>query len=435
MTILGLDIGTTTISAVVLKDSKMIASHTEANDSFIASSRPWEKIQDPARILSSALGIVEKLTEKYPDIQRIGITGQQHGILYLDGRGKSVSPLYTWQDERGDLPFDRTCSYASRLSERTGKHLATGYGIVTHFYNLNSGLVPDTAVTFCTVADYVAMTLAENTAPALHPSNAASFGLFDLQSGRFCEELLEENGIPTQILPHIAGSPCIGMYKGRIPVFTAIGDNQASFLGATKGDRHSVLVNVGTGSQISICTRGSAEYASLETRPYLNGDCLLVGSSLCGGRAYALLESFFRAAAEMVTGNQVADCYDSMNRLLDAYPKPDHLPLVSPLFQGTRQDPRARAVISGLDTENFRPLHLIYGMMYGMADELYSFYEVYKKAHPASPAALYGSGNGLRKNPHLCRIVEERFQLPLRLTDNEEEAACGAALFAKISEL
>ena len=37
-----------------------------------------------------------------------------------------------------------------------------------------------------------------------------------------------------------------------IPVFCAVGDNQASFLGAVKDKEHSVSINVGTGSQVSV---------------------------------------------------------------------------------------------------------------------------------------------------------------------------------------
>ena len=31
-------------------------------------------------------------------ITSIGITGQMHGILYVDESGRGLSPLYTWQD-------------------------------------------------------------------------------------------------------------------------------------------------------------------------------------------------------------------------------------------------------------------------------------------------------------------------------------------------
>ena len=41
---------------------------------------------------------------------------------------------------------------------------------------------------------------------------------------------------------------------------------------------------------------------------------------------------------------------------------------------------------------------------------------------------MIGSGNGLRKNPVLCGIVEEMFGAKLALAECEEEAATGAAL-------
>ena len=41
------------------------------------------------------------------------------------------------------------------------------------------------------------------------------------------------------------------------------------------------------------------------------------------------------------------------------------------------------------------------------------------------------SGNGLRKNRHLCRITENTFGMKLKLTQQPEEAALGAAMYAQ----
>lgn len=41
---------------------------------------------------------------------------------------------------------------------------------------------------------------------------------------------------------------------------------------------------------------------------------------------------------------------------------------------------------------------------------------------------MIGSGNGLRKNPVLCEIIEEIFGIKLILAEYEEEAATGAAI-------
>lgn len=429
MDVLGLDIGTTTISAAVLRDGVPLAARMLKNGAQRPGGQPWERTQDPGQILSTVLAAMEDSLAQFPLVARIGVTGQQHGILYLDRRGNPVSPLYTWQDGRGDLPFCGDVSYAGHLTALTGMPLSTGYGMVTHFYHLKNGLVPQGAVTFCTIQDYVAMVLSGRTAPLLDPTNAASFGLFDVVGRRFDPDALRACGIDTGWLPPLADTPHLGEDRQGRTVFTAIGDNQASFLGAT-GGAGGMLLNIGTGSQCSIYSQDYLHCEGLETRPFPSGGYLLVGASLCGGRAYALLEQFFRRSAELVLGGPCPPCYDAMSRLLDAAPPPEDVPLVRPLFQGTRRAPQLRGSISGLGLDNFDPLHLMYGMMSGMVEELHEMYQGFLDQGGARPSRLYGSGNGLRKNAHLRQLAAQRFSLPLELSQNEEEAACGAALFA-----
>ena len=55
MSILGIDIGTTTITALLLdeKSGKVIDKSTLKNDSFIESNFDFEKIQDPDIIIET----------------------------------------------------------------------------------------------------------------------------------------------------------------------------------------------------------------------------------------------------------------------------------------------------------------------------------------------------------------------------------------------
>lgn len=429
MYLLGIDIGTTTICGVVVKDKQVLSSITKKNDGNIPGAHPREKLQDPHRIRHTALSIVTELLEEYPQTDRIGVTGQMHGILYLDKDGDPVSPLYTWQDGRGEEAFSPGETYAQHLSRLTGYSLATGFGMVTHYYNLKQNLVPRKAAVFCTIHDYIAMILAGKTRPVTESSDAASFGLFDVQKGAFDLDALEKAGMDVRYLPELATSPCIGAYCGRIPVYTAIGDNQASFLGATLGDPKAMLVNVGTGGQFCVHTDTFLTCPGLETRPFPLGGFLLTGSSLCGGSAYALLERFYASAAEMVFGEKPESCYEAMDKLLGSNPKPKDLPTLTPLFQGTRSAPHLRSSIQGLGTENFTPLHLTWAMLEGMAEELFVMYQSYLAAGGMS-CVLLGSGNGLRKNRYLRQCVSEKFGTPLSLSRCREEAATGAALFA-----
>ncbi len=429
MKLLGIDIGTTTISLVVLCDGADIAVRTVKNDAFLPAEAPWARLQDPCRIRDIVLTQLTQLLALHPDIQGIGLTGQMHGIVYLDANGEPVSPLYTWQDGRGDLPLrdGETCVQA--LSRITGYPLATGYGLVTHYYNLQTGSVPKNAAVFSTIHDYIAMLLAGLHRPQTEAGDAASLGLFDLQNGCFDIAALRRAGIDPALLPAVTHTPYLGRYAGRYPVYTAIGDNQASFLGATAGETEAMLINVGTGSQFSVYTPQVMQCEGLETRPFPGGGYLLVGASLCGGNAYALLERFFRACIEDMTGQRVESCYAAMDALLCRENAPQALPVVSPLFQGTRQNPTLRGSIGGLSMDNFTPAALTRAMLEGMTAELYEMYRRYLAAG-GKTAKMIGSGNGLRKNAHLQQCVREKFGQALLMSACREEAATGAALFA-----
>ena len=58
--------------------------------------------------------------EDYAELYRMPDFDYVHTQSYTDENGDAVSPLYIWQDGRGDLPYDESCSYAARLSEETG---------------------------------------------------------------------------------------------------------------------------------------------------------------------------------------------------------------------------------------------------------------------------------------------------------------------------
>lgn len=430
MITIGLDIGTTTIS-VVAYDSQAgcLAAETVPNQSFIKSSHSWERIQDPEVIWETAEKSVRKMHEKYPEAAGIGVTGQMHGIVYLDRNGNPCSPLYTWQDARGSEKMPCGMTYAEKLTELTGYAMSAGFGLTTHFYNCQNGLVPPEAFVCCTIHDYAAMKLAGVSLPVTDASDAASMGLFCLEENGFDLEAVQKAGMDPAILPAMRRDSCIGSGIEKIPVMTAIGDNQASFLGATGGKRDCILINLGTGGQFSAYSPDLTYIPSLETRP-CPGGYLLVGSSLCGGRAYALWEEFIRKCAELVTGQTQQPCYDAISRMLSENGRPEHCPEVRTTFRGTRQNPDLRGAFSELDTENLTPLHLTYGLLDGMIKELYQMYEAYRAAG-SEPAYMIGSGNGLRKNPVLQHIAEEIFGLPLRMSEWEEEAACGAAVCAQ----
>ena len=109
MKVLGIDIGTTTISLVVLdpEQKKVWESRTISNGTFMETAREWERIQDVNKIVEKTRDAEEGLPHDFPELSSIGLTGQMHGILYVDREGRCISPLYTWQDGRGNVPDEQ----------------------------------------------------------------------------------------------------------------------------------------------------------------------------------------------------------------------------------------------------------------------------------------------------------------------------------------
>lgn len=265
MKVIGIDIGTTSICGVVLNavDGKFLASQTINSDAFISTQNEWEKVQDVDKIIAIATGILNDFLAQFAgEIVGIGLTGQMHGIVYFDKLGKAVSPLFTWQDARGNLPYQGT-TYAAHLGS------FSGYGNVTDFYNRQNGLVPDNAAGYCTIQDYLGMVICGNKQAIMHTSNAASLGLFDVNACKFDYPCNAQITDKFEIIGHFQG----------IPVSVAIGDNQASVF-ATLADENDVLINVGTGSQVSVVSSAAVSASGIESRPYVDGKFIVAGSAL-----------------------------------------------------------------------------------------------------------------------------------------------------------
>lgn len=408
MQIIGIDIGTTSICGIAIdpESGRIINSKTINSNAFIESDKEFEKIQSPDKIITIATQILESLITS--DTSAIGVTGQMHGIVYTDENGIAVSPLYTWQDKRGDEPYLNT-TYA--------KHLGSfaGYGCVTDFYNKINNIVPKNAVSFCTIHDYLVMTLCGLKEPIIHSTNAASFGLYDIENNCFLNEFS----------PVITTDYCIaGKYKN-IPVSVAIGDNQASVFSTLKNE-NDLLINVGTGSQVSIISDRIITGENLEVRPYFDNKYLIVGAALCGGRAYSMLKDFYKAI--LLKNGDISD--DRVYEIMDEMLKSNSPTLsVDTRFAGTRQNPTISGSINGITTENFTPKALTKGVLSGMCDELYNMFKTMK----TEISGIVGSGNGIRKNKAFIALCEKKFENKIKIPTHLEEAAVGAALFSGIA--
>lgn len=428
MKTLGIDIGTTSICAVGWVEGQESLAWTESiSNEFLPEC--WE--QDADVIIRKVRGLLERAKKAGfgPDqADAVGISSQMHGIVYTDREGKAVSPLYTWKDERGNEKCTG-CedSYARVLSEKTGYSLFSGYGMVTHYCLKEKGKIPADAIKLAGIGDYLAMCLTGRKEPVIDSSMAASFGGYDLERGEFDRQALEKAGVDVSFLPRIekAGKP-VGICEG-VPVYCAIGDNQASFYGALRHPEDQVSVNVGTGSQVSVFGSRLQTVGGADVRPFFDRGYLYVGASLNGGKVYERLADFFKETVYAFTGMRLI-AYDMMEKLGEE--AADTALEVNPLLYGSRSGGREGGSVSGLTFDNLHPGDLIRAYVRGMAEELHRMYQGFPEELRRDRKEIVASGNGIRLNRLLAREVEARFGMPVRFGQIREEAAAGAAMYA-----
>jgi sedoheptulokinase len=458
MIVLGIDLGTTKVASVLVDTERSIVLDIESRDhnAGLLAANPWEHHQDPNVILTVARELIATsivLAGKQSQaIEGLCVSGQMHGILYVDRDGSALSPLFTWLDARGAQSHPAGNSYSQVLSSLSGRRLSPGFGSVTHFYNHERGLVPRGATALCSLLDFVTMRLCDLTTPVSDSTTAASLGLFDIERNTFELSGLDEAGFASISFPTVAPAGTrIGTFDGVLPVFAPIADNQAGFIGAVSDPLGAVLVNVGTSGQVSIYSPDSKPRApSIDVRPFPGNGYLHVGAALCSGKAYERLRDFLREVVSSFGGDPQAVDYETMNRLAaDANIDPEAGLEVDTRFAGTRVDPGIRGAVKNISLDNFTPSNLVRGVLDGIAAELFSFYADMAPATgflqseggasaaagggpAANPLRVIGSGNAMRRNPALRRAVARRFGRPVKLPRLEEEAALGAALCAAV---
>ena len=456
---IGLDLGTTSISGLILDtESKAILLHRNiSNNSEITT--PENKTKgysewDIEQMIKLAYNVLSDLADESVrmDISAIGVTGQMHGMVLLGQDNRFCSPLIGWQDQRCNQPFYGEVTYLEAIQEtsqyyleKTGCQLSTGYMASTLFWLHQNAPESLTNRTACFAPDYLIGQLCGIT-PVTDPTIAASAGVFNLQTGTWDADFIHNLGLLVTQFPRIqpsctiigriskATSNITGIPSG-IPVSVACGDNQASFAGSVSDYHNSLLINIGTGGQISVFLDKHLSTHGFDVRPFLQDGFLLVGAGLCGGKSYRVLRDFVQHIGMSVFGiDDTPNLYSNLNRLASEVAAGSDGLRCEPIFSGSRREPDRRGIWEGMSTTNFTIGHMARSLIEGIAEQFVVFYEEMKEISGIQPPqSLIGSGNGIRENQLLRRIVSDFFSAPLKTPLYTEETAVGAALSSAVA--
>ena len=449
--VLAVDIGTSSICVLALDaSSRHVITLLSANNKSSINDLPkGYHEQNPSHIwaivqksIGQALTYMIENQHQVEAIEAIVVTGQMHGILLIDDELQPCTNLITWRDQRvADTPVIEELRSNVDISTKCGCILGLGYGgSIVHWLMTNKPVLFERDLRVLSIVDFVVAQLTGKVATDV--TMAASWGILNIQQGIWNESILSALRLPKSILPEIKPSATpfstllpqyrrLWSLKKDVHVCTGLGDNQASVLAMGTLNPGTCVINIGTGSQISIVQEDLNYKQGLETRPLIRNRYMYVGSSLNGGWAIASLGKFFQAVLQQFSDIDISleQVMDHMNEIGDTA-SDDAAGLMSVIdFMENRTNHIIKDSYQGIDKDNLTPANFCRATVNAITNDLYEFYKL--AGMPIS--ALYVSGNAIQHNSLLYDTIARKWHMSLNVSEHREEAALGAAYLAAVN--
>jgi xylulokinase len=440
--VLGIDVSTTATKAVLVDESGVVVGIGTAEYGFDQPQPLWSE-QEPALWWDGAIGAIRQVlatTGADPaTIAAIGLTGQMHGLVLLDGADRVLRPAILWNDQRTAHACAeiREAVGARRLIEITGNDAVTGLTApklvwVAH----HEPALWDRAAHVLLPKDFVRLQLTGEH--ALDKADGAGTLLFDLAARDWSADVVGALGIPRDWLPPTFEGPVVtgqvsasaaavtGLRAGT-PVVAGGGDQSANAVGVGVVAPGTAALSLGTSGVIFAATssplfdpagRVHAFCHAVPERWHLMSVMLSAAGSLRWFRdAIAPGEDFGPLVA---TAADVAPGSDGLWFL--------------PYLSGERSphpDPLARGAFVGLTLGHDRR-HLLRAVLEGVAFGLRDGLDLMVAAGMPAPAAIRASGGGIA-SPLWRQILADVLDAELVTVNTTEGAAFGAAILATVA--
>jgi len=209
--LLGIDLGTTLIKAIVFnEEGEQVASSSQ--EVSVEYPKPGWAEQDPEALWDITCKVVRECLMRNridpANILGISLTGQMHGSFLIDRDGKPARKrAIIWLDTRSQEILEEyyRTGLADRIYDISGWRLITSMQVMHLSWLLRNE--PETikrARRLMACKDYIRYKLTGE--PYMDLTDASVTGLMDISKGEWSSELVSELGIPAEILPEIKKS-------------------------------------------------------------------------------------------------------------------------------------------------------------------------------------------------------------------------------------
>jgi xylulokinase len=418
---LGIDIGTSSIKAVLVNDEGAVADQASAP---LTLSRPhpgWSE-QDSADWWTATNHAVTALgAQPRRQVRAIGLSGQMHGATLIDDANRPLRPAILWNDGRSAAQCAALERAAPASRKITGNLAMPGFTAPKLLWVQQYEPDVFAATRFVLLPkDYVRLCM--TGAKATDLSDAAGTLWLDVAQRAWSDAMLAATGLTQDQMPRLHEAPEVtgalrhdvaaawGMEP--VPVAAGGGDNAAGAVGVGVIDEGDALMSLGTSGVLFVAGRAFRPNPERAVHAF----------------CHALPERWHQMSV-MLSAASALDWAARLTGSADAGAL-----IVMAQARGRRtphNDPAARGVLFGLDHESDAAAigqAVLEGVAFGLADGLDALIEA-----GAAIKQISVIGGGAR-SPWWGRVLAAALNRPLIYrTGADVGPAYGAARLARLS--
>ena len=440
--ILTLDVGTSSVRALLFDPIGAAVQHTQAQHSYkLTTSQEGEASVDADMLVEVvAKTIDETLSAAGPLAAQIGAVATDtfwHSIVGVDASNRPLMPLLTWEDTR---PRRASAELRAQLNEkviyeRTGAPLhASFWPARLRWLAADQPDVFKRAAQWLSFGEYLHRCILGRSVCSL--SMASGTGLLLICDRTWDKDLLNILGVRAEQLPplgdlrdylHGLVPACATRWPTLrdVPWFPAIGDGAAANVGSGCGSSDSWALTIGTSSAMRVIISPEQTVPPYGLWLYLlDAQRAVLGGALSeGGNLFAWLSDTL--------------CLPSLSEaesLIASLPPDGHGLTILPFPSGERSPgwhDEARMTIDGISIHT-SPADILRASIEALAYQIGAVYaRLLTTLHIGdTKPRVIGSGGALLSSPVLQQVLADVLNTPLFPSREREASARGVALLA-----
>ena len=430
--VLALDLGTSSVRALVFDErGAAVPGVLARRPTHLEISDEGKAELDPDEVVGALTECLDELAGGggLDGVERVATSCAWHSVIALGADGGRLTGALTWADTRAAplVAELRSRGDMDRLQAATGARPHTLYWTVKLPW-LARELSP---ARYLGLAEYVTGALLGD--PSASPSMASGTGLLELATRAWDDQALELAGVDEAALPEVAPGDWTGRLgpegARRWPALAgatwhpATGDGAASNVGAGCVSPDRVAINIGTSAAIRAVEEADrAGPLHRELWRYLVDDRRVVsGAAFSGaGNLYAWLRQVTALPEE-----------GSVEEELAKVPPGSRGVVVMPYHAGSRPPLDLAAgsgAITGLSLAT-TAVEILAATLESVCYRLASGYEALASGIGREPEVV-ASGGAIVASPWWQQTLADVLARPVRIVDEPEASARGAALLA-----